>query len=93
MWDPDRLHLSPLGHHAVALVVLDALGVKHSLLPLQPADLPANSWRQARSEDLLWARTYLVPLAMRQIKPHNTMPRRPKRPGAEPVTGLLTGDT
>lgn len=89
MWDPDRLHLSPLGHHAVALVVLDALGVKHTLLPLQPMDLPASSWRQARAEDLLWAQKYLIPLAMRQIKPRPRMLRQPKRPGAEPVTGLL----
>jgi lysophospholipase L1-like esterase len=91
MWDPDRLHLSPLGHHAVALLVLDALEVKHTLLPLQPTDLPESSWRQARAEDLLWARTYLVPLAMRQIKPHNKMQRRAKRPGAEPVTGPVPG--
>ena len=89
MWDPDRLHLSPLGHHSVALVVLDALGVKHALLPLQPIDLPDNSWRQARTEDLLWAQRYLFPLAMRQIKPHNKMQRQAKRPGAEPVTGLM----
>jgi lysophospholipase L1-like esterase len=33
MWDRDRLHLSPLGHYAVARRVLDALGVRH---PLQP---------------------------------------------------------
>jgi lysophospholipase L1-like esterase len=89
MWDPDRLHLSPLGHHAVALVVLDALGVKHSMLPLQPVDLPESSWRQARAEDLLWARRYLMPLAIRQIKPPNRLQRQAKRPGAEPVTGLV----
>lgn len=89
MWDPDRLHLSPLGHHSVALMVLEALGVKHALLPLLPAELPDNSWRQARAEDLLWAKRYLVPLAMKQIKPHEKVQRMAKRPGAEPVTGLV----
>lgn len=92
MWDPDRLHLSPLGHHAVALVVLDALGVKHALLPLQPNGLPDSSWCQARAEDLLWAKRYLVPLALRQIKPHDKVQRLAKRPGAEPVTALLMSE-
>lgn len=35
MWDRDRLHLSPPGHYAVAMRVLDALGVRHPLQPLQ----------------------------------------------------------
>ena len=67
---------------------MDALGVNHTLVPLQPMDLPDNNWREA-SEDLLWAKRYLVPLAMRQIKPHNKMQRQAKRPGAEPVTALM----
>ena len=51
-------------------------------------DLPDNNWREA-SEDLLWAKRYLVPLAMRQITARNKMQRQAKRPGAEPVRGLL----
>lgn len=46
MWDPDRLHLSPLGHHTVAMMVLDTLNVPHTLWLLEPKDLPAPSRRQ-----------------------------------------------
>ena len=68
MWDPDRLHFSPLGHHTIAAAVLNALGVPHTLVPLQPKPLPPRSWRQARAEDLIWAREYLVPWVLRQLQ-------------------------
>lgn len=61
MWDRDRLHLSPPGHYAVAMRVLDALGVRHPLQPLQAGDLPQGDSLRARAEDLVWARTYLLP--------------------------------
>ncbi|WP_411374131.1 SGNH/GDSL hydrolase family protein [Arthrobacter sp. MPF02] len=94
MWDPDRLHLSPLGHHTVAAMVLDTLNVAHSLQPMEPKDLPEGSWRQARTEDLRWAKDYLLPWALRQIRPHarEEVARRAKRPEAVqvlPVTGGL----
>ena len=31
MWDPDRLHFSPIGHHTIAAMVLESLEVAHSL--------------------------------------------------------------
>ena len=41
MWDPDRLHFSPLGHHTIATMVLETLQVPHSLRPLRAqADAP-----------------------------------------------------
>jgi len=67
MWDPDRLHFSPLGHHTIAAAVLNALGVAHHLRPLEPKRLPARSWKEARTEDLVWAREYLVPWVLRQV--------------------------
>ena len=36
MWDADRLHFSPLGHHTIAAMVLDSLNVSHTLEPLCP---------------------------------------------------------
>ena len=45
MWNEDRLHFSPLGHHTIAAMVLDALNVQHSLEPLAPKPLPPRSWR------------------------------------------------
>lgn len=68
MWAPDRLHFSPLGHHLIACEVLDALGVEHGLVPEVLAERPAKTWRQARSEDLVWARKYFVPWIGRRIR-------------------------
>ncbi|MCU1632966.1 MAG: lipolytic enzyme family [Micrococcaceae bacterium] len=86
MWDPDRLHLSPLGHHTVAMAVLDTLGVRHTLVPLEPKDLPDGSWREARAGDLVWAKTYLLPWALRQLRHRGAVEeRRAKRPYAAPV--------
>src|SRR5690554_450990 len=48
MWADDRLHLNPLGHHTVARMLLEALGVENELKPLEPEPLPIMSWRKAR---------------------------------------------
>ncbi|MFF1883158.1 SGNH/GDSL hydrolase family protein [Pseudarthrobacter sp. NPDC058196] len=87
MWDPDRLHLSPLGHHAVAAATLDALGVEHALKPLQPRPLPAHGWTQARAEDLVWARQYFMPWVLKQLRPHQADALAAKRPQPGPVFG------
>ncbi|MDJ0312378.1 SGNH/GDSL hydrolase family protein [Arthrobacter sp. H35-D1] len=68
MWSPDRLHPSSMGHHAVATMVLETLNVPHTLRPNLPKPLPERSWREAREEDLLWAREYLVPYVLRSIR-------------------------
>jgi lysophospholipase L1-like esterase len=68
MWAPDRLHFSPLGHHTVAHMVLGALGVSNDLDPYQPEPLPTVSWRQARADDLGWAREHLVPWMLRRMR-------------------------
>jgi lysophospholipase L1-like esterase len=68
MWSPDRLHLNSLGHHTVARMVLAALNVDNDLEPMKPEPLPVGTWRQARVEDLSWAREYLVPWVLRRIR-------------------------
>ena len=81
MWAPDRLHFSPIGHHRIAMMVLDSLGVEHDLEPLEPEPMPAISWRRARSEDLGWAREYLVPWVLRRIRHQSSGDHvEPKRP-------------
>jgi len=85
MWAPDRLHLAPLGHHTVARMVLAALNVQNDLQPLEPEPLPARTWRQARAEDLSWAREYLVPWVLRRIRHQSSGDHvLPKRPQAGP---------
>lgn len=88
MWDADRLHFSPLGHHTIAAMVLDALNVEHSLEPLSPKPLPQAGWREARSGDLVWAREYFVPWVVRRLR-HQSLGDgvTAKRPSPGPVFG------
>lgn len=86
MWAPDRLHFSPLGHHTIAMVVLDALGVEHSLEPLEPEPLPARSWQQLRLADLQWAREHFAPWIVRRLRGKSSGDAiSPKRPTATPL--------
>ena len=81
-WCADRLHLNAQGHHEVARMVLATLGVDDDLEPLQPAPLPARSWREARVEDLAWTRQHLVPWVGRRIRGVSSGDHvPPKRPG------------
>jgi lysophospholipase L1-like esterase len=81
MWAPDRLHFSPTGHHTIARMVLSALNVEHGLEPFKPEPLPRTSWRQARVEDIGWAREYLVPWVVRRIRHQSSGDDvEPKRP-------------
>jgi lysophospholipase L1-like esterase len=68
MWAPDRLHLSPIGHHTVARMVLAALNVDNDLEPYQPEPLPRVSWRRARRDDIVWARAYFGPWILRRLR-------------------------
>ena len=82
MWAPDRLHFSPVGHNMIAAMVLNALAVDHALEPFRPDPLPPRRWREARAEDLGWAREYLVPWVLRRVRHQSSGDDvTPKRPG------------
>lgn len=86
-WSGDRLHLNPLGHHEVARMVLRALNVPNDLQPLQPDDAPVRGWRDARRDDLVWAREHFVPWVLRRLRHQSSGDgRASKRPEAAPVT-------
>ncbi|WP_300266024.1 SGNH/GDSL hydrolase family protein [Microbacterium sp.] len=85
-FDDDRLHFNALGHHEVARMVLRALNVPNDLQPMQPDPLPPRTWRQARSEDLGWAREHLVPWVLRRLNHQSSGDNvTPKRPEPSPV--------
>ncbi|TXN31993.1 SGNH/GDSL hydrolase family protein [Lacisediminihabitans profunda] len=85
MWAADRLHFSPIGHNTIARMVLEALNVKNDLKPYSPEPLPRRPWRQARVEDIGWAREYLVPWVVRRIRHQSSGDGiTPKRPDAGP---------
>jgi lysophospholipase L1-like esterase len=92
MWAEDRLHFSPLGHHVIAGMVLDALNVPHSLGTELPAPPVSKPWRQARADDLHWAREHLVPWFGRRIRHVSSGDGvAPKRPLPSPVFGAANG--
>ncbi|WP_347753629.1 SGNH/GDSL hydrolase family protein [Agrococcus sp. ProA11] len=89
MWAPDRLHFSPYGHHAIAILVLDALGVQHSLSPMEPEPLPDLTRYQLRREDLQWAREHFGPWVVRRLRRRSSgdtiLPKRPEPSHVEPI--------
>lgn len=82
MWAPDRLHFSPVGHQTIARMVLDALNVRHDLEPFEAEPLPPQSWRQARIDDIGWAREHLAPWILRRLRHQSSgdgvAPKRPE---------------
>jgi len=90
-FDDDRLHFNALGHHEVARMVLRALNVPNDLQAMQPDPLPVRSWREARTEDIGWAREHLVPWVLRRLRHQSSGDHiAAKRPEAWPVR--LPGD-
>jgi lysophospholipase L1-like esterase len=81
MWAPDRLHFSPVGHQTVARMVLGTLDVEHELEPYEAEPLPRQSWRQARRDDIGWAREYFGPWILRRLRHQSSGDGvQPKRP-------------
>ena len=82
----DRIHFSPLGHHTIAALALEALNVQHTLKPLQVRPAMPRSWRTARHDDLVWARTHLAPWVLGWLR-HQSYGEglAAKRPAAEPL--------
>lgn len=86
-FDDDRLHYNTLGHHEVARMVLRALNVPNELQPMQPDPIPFRTWREARTNDLVWAREHLVPWVLRRLRHQSSGDRvTAKRPDALPVS-------
>jgi lysophospholipase L1-like esterase len=82
MWAPDRLHFSPIGHQTIACMVLDALNVPHDLEPFEAEPMPRQSWRQARIDDIGWAREHFAPWILRRLRRESSgdgvSPKRPE---------------
>lgn len=84
--DEDRLHLNAVGHQAIAIAALDALGVRHDLAPLDPVPAPLLSPREQRAQDLAWARSHLAPWVQRRVTGRSSGDGvQPKRPTLQPI--------
>lgn len=85
MWVSDRLHLNSYGHHEVARMVLASLNVENELVAMQPAPARPARWREARAQDMVWAREHLVPWVLRRLRNESSGDNvLAKRPFAEP---------
>lgn len=92
-FDDDRLHYNSLGHHEVARMVLRALNVPNDLQAMQPEPLPRLTWRAARTNDIVWARTHLVPWVLRRVRHQSSGDAiTAKRPDALPMQLRMTGE-
>ncbi len=88
----DRLHNNALGHHEIARMVLRALNVPNELQAMQPDPVPQRTWREARSEDLSWAREHLVPWVLRRLRHQSSGDHIvAKRPEPTPVAPHTSG--
>ena len=86
LWDVDRVHLSPLGHHRAALEVLDTLGVPHEHPPFDLPETDVMSRRERLRRDLDWTRTFVGPWAYRRVTGRSTGDGvQPKRPELMPI--------
>jgi lysophospholipase L1-like esterase len=87
-WSADRLHLSAVGHAAVAQAVLSALGQDAAVAGEEAAAaaLGARSRRQAVGEELSWTWHHLLPWVGRRLRGRSAGDGRPaKRPSLELV--------
>jgi lysophospholipase L1-like esterase len=87
MWCEDRLHLGPLGHRAVAIEVLDTLGVPHELDLSDPTgSLGETPFRAGRRADLDWAVRHAMPWIKRRLTGRSSGDGvTAKRPTLEPI--------
>lgn len=84
--DEDRLHLNAVGHQAIAIAVLDALGVRHGLAPLPPAPTQVLTRREERRATMVWARSHAVPWVHRRVTGRSSGDGvEPKRPTLTPI--------
>lgn len=67
LWDEDRMHMSSLGHHRVAMEVLDVLGVEHDLTPVSLPPAPEPLRAERLRANLAWGRAHLAPWVHRRL--------------------------
>jgi lysophospholipase L1-like esterase len=84
--DTDRMHLNAAGHQAIAMAVLDALGIEHTLEPEQVAPRPMLTRSAQLRENARWTREFLVPWVHRRITGRSSGDgMSPKRPTLLPI--------
>lgn len=85
-WDTDRMHMGSNGHLWMAIAVLDALDIPHTLSVGRLPDSPVLSRRAAWGEHAAWLRESAAPWVHRRVTGRSSGDLvSPKRPGLTPV--------
>jgi lysophospholipase L1-like esterase len=86
-WDPDRIHLSPFGHHLAAKHVLATLGLGHDVEPMVLPEATGLSGKRDRLlAEVAWAKTFAGPWVYRRLTGRSLGDGiAPKRPVLEPI--------
>jgi len=102
LWTPDRLHLTADGHHRVALLACEVVGIETGAdwrTPLQPP--PARQervggrlkWAAARWNDVEWVSQHAAPYLSRRLHGVSSgdgmVAKRPELTPFEPAPGLI----
>lgn len=94
MWSPDRLHFAAAGHQRIAAMALDSLNVAHNLDTSIEQFEDNRTWREARIEDLQWAREHLAPWVLRRLRHQSSGDGiTPKRPTPTPFSQNTTSES
>jgi len=67
MWDVDRMHMSSLGHQRMAIAVLDALGLEHTLTMAELPPASPLTTKERRAANLEWAKAHAAPWVRRRL--------------------------
>jgi lysophospholipase L1-like esterase len=85
-WDPDRIHLSPMGHYLAATHVLDTLGIDHDAEPPLLPEPRVLAGKDRLRADIEWARTFAGPWLGRRLTGRSLGDGiSPKRPALTPI--------
>ena len=91
MWDTDRMHMSSAGHQAMAIEVLNALGIEHALDPLELGEHERLSLARQGTGHAQWLRASAGPWVKRRLTGTSSgdhlEPRWPELVRLDPVPG------
>ena len=86
VFDDDRMHLNAQGHQEIAIGVLEALGLDHSLTSLPDRELPHLTRREHAAENARWTKEFLGPWVHRRLTGRSSGDSvSPKRPTLAPI--------
>ncbi|GAA4402770.1 SGNH/GDSL hydrolase family protein [Tsukamurella soli] len=79
LWEFDRMHMSTAGHVRMAIEVLDVIGVRHAVTPVDLGPAPVLTPAEERAVKRRWRRDFAFPWVMRRVRGISTGDGRPPK--------------